>query len=250
MKPVYIVGAAAAAVGLAFLFGGDDEETPEVGESPKVGFSPATSTEILIPTIPEPTKLEQWEDEVPTMGTFFQVRRGYIFLGTGRKSISWTALYRAANWCMLSRGASKEDAEKYAEHVAHNGNYRQDYVSLILSGYWNDTYYGTWGYSRRSFPGPHGRSIPLEAVHADNRSLLLNGQAPARQVPRGNPEDKGTGSCVATTGLCRPYLWMPMINLDAFLGGEVTTRDVIWPGERRISQLEPPPEFWALGGMS
>lgn len=251
--PVHIIGAAAAAVGLAFLISEDEEgaettsgglpDRADTSAPPRVGFQ---LSEILLPQRPE-VDLERWESEQPTIGTFFQIPRGHILLGAGRKSVTWTALYRAANWCLLARNVPEDEAHKRAEKIAHNGDMRSEYGNLILASSWNDGFYGTWGCNRRSPVGPHGRGIPFEACHADNRSRMLAGRAPARQIPMGVPGDRGTGSAVASTGRSRPYLWLPMINIDAFLQGEITTRGVIWPGEQRISGLEPPPEFWAFG---
>lgn len=250
--PYHLLGAAAAAVGLAFLFSGEEDGEGAAGEEdegrPRVGFAP-TLEQIFVPHPPDPVDLEQWEDagKLPTIGTFFQVPRKFMLLGTGKKSVTWMALYRAANFCLLSQGASVDEAHRYAERTAHNGDMRSEYGNLILASSWNDELYGTWGYGRRCPVGPHGRGIPFEACHADNRARLLAGRPPARQIPLGSPEDRGSGSAIVSTGRSRPYLWLPMINLDEFLRGIITTRGVVWPGDRRISGIDPPPEFWAFG---
>jgi len=243
-----IIGGIAGLAALALLATGKDDEEqqnePEVGERPQVGFAP--STEDCLQAEPEVIDVEAWEKSEPTIGSFYQVRRGDMMLGHGKKSITWMALKNAAFYLARESGESKKEADKYARELANNPSMRCDYAILILTSAFNDDIYGTWGFGARSFAGPHGRSIPLETCHNDNRERMFNGQAPVRQVAVCTPLEKGTGAALVT-GLCRPFLWLPMLNLKSLADREVTTRDVVWPGDERISGLEPPPEFWRMG---
>lgn len=238
-----LLGTAAVLGGLVLLAAKgetEDDDEPEVGENhPEVGFAPSPDVELF-----NPARVTDWVERSPTIGHFYQVRRGDMLLGHGKKSITWTALFNAA--CVIAEEReefSEEEIEDYGRAMANNANFRCEYAQLILASTWNDTLYGTWGYRRREFPGHHGRSIPLSTCHADNLARMRSKSEPVRRIEVGRPEDKGTGSAVVN-GLSRPLLWLPLINLDALLDGEVTTRDMVWPGESRVSGLEPPPHFW------
>jgi len=250
---LYLAGAVAAGVA---LFSGDDAEAGDVGEEemdpqvgapnhPQVGFAPAV---VELPRgyslPPRPMPVEEWEQREPTVGHFYQVQRGDMLLGHGKKSITWMALYRASHFLAVEQEQGEADSHRFAKIMADNANNRCEYAHLILAGSWNDQLYGTWGYGKRDFTGHHGRGIPLSTCHADNRARMLEGEEPVRQIEPCCPADKGSGAALVN-GLSRPYLWLPLIDLDALLDGRVTTDGVVW-GASAISGLEPPPTFWRM----
>ena len=249
---LYLAGAVAGAVA---LLSGDDadaeaaegEVDPQVGEPnhPQVGFAPAAvELPSTLPMQSAPMPVEDWEQREPTVGHFYQAQRGDMLLGHGKKSITWMALYRAADFLALEAEQGEADSHRFAKITADNANNRCEYAHLILAGSWNDQLYGTWGYGKRDFTGHHGRGVPLSTCHADNRARMLEGLDPVRQIDPCTPGEKGTGAALVN-GLSRPYLWLPLIDLNALLDGQVTTDGVVW-GASTISGLEPPPAFWRM----
>lgn len=235
------IGFAALAAGvLALLGSGEDEEAPETGEdeesddsvtAPRVGFRAPV----------ELVNITNYEDESPRCGYFYQVQRGDIWLGIGPKSISWQALFRIG----VDAGLNDSDARDIAKSVA----LRVSMTNLIIASAWNDSLYSTWGYGPKDFVGEQGRALPLAAVHADNRELMLAQHSPERMIDRGEASWKGTSRCVGVTGASRPYLWIPLIDAEKAVDGIATTEGLVWPGDGRVSVLEPPAEIWAIGGI-
>jgi hypothetical protein len=240
-----LLGSAATVVALAVLLSGEDEgdETPQGDDgeddkdSPSAGFVESAALAQAAQTLVERASLEDWEEDEPTMGCFYQVRRGDIMLGTGSKSITWRALDRAVTFLRGHGHAVPED-------LAYDCELRVAYGELILAGGYNAELFSTWGYGRRAFTGVHGRAIPLGTHHADVRTALECGRQPTRMIPEGNPIQAGTGIAERRTGLCRPYLWLPMIDLDALLGGVVTLDTIMW--EDGSTPIDPPQKFMRL----
>lgn len=209
-----------------------DEEDDDKA-SPAVGF--VTQARALLEDFT--CDVEAWEELEPTMGTFYPVRRGDIFLGTGSKSITHRALRRVVAWL-------REQGHDVPRELADDCQLRLDYGRLILASAYNTTLFATWGYGRKALVGPHGRAIPLGSHHGDVRSELLAGRPLTRLVPQCTPADARSGKALTLTGMCRPFLWLPPLNLDLLLEGEVTVEGLTW--EDGAPALEPPSQFMRL----
>lgn len=256
-----LIGAGIAGIAALLLASKREDENKEGKEgdsaNPRIGFSPALDPLSLLG--PEdgaeierlllekqPVDLAPWEDpdNIPDAGVLHQTRRGEMLCGKGQKSICYMALRRAAMRAAKDAGAEKPDL--FAERIASNANKRVQYAYLVLSSFFNDTCYGTWGYGARCLPGPHGRAFVFRACHADNRARISEGEAPMRTIPLCKPDDKGTGvAAKQAEGKHREYLWLPMLNLEALWEHQtITTQGVKWPDGS--SGIEPPPEVMRL----
>lgn len=200
-----------------------------------------------------PVDLDALEADEPTVGMFYQTRRGETLLGEGPKSIVWVALYNAAEEAATFAG--DKDPHAFARSIANHPHRRVLYANLITAGStYNDLFFGTWGYGPRDFVGPHGRALCLRAVHSDTRQALLDGVRPTRTLSLGTPADHGSNRAVAQSrathpeAQCRPYPWLPMLNLELlYHERQITSRGCLWPGTT-FPCSEPPADVWRLIG--
>lgn len=200
----------------------------------------------------EPWDPGQWEhpNNYPTPGTFHQIEYGDIFGGTGSAhNLAWACLYEAAYAAAVEVGGELDDAARaFAKSIAGKAANRARYRDLIQCSAWNDALYGTWGYSDKSTPGPHGRAIRLLPHHPDNRAAIFSRQSPLRNIRMKKPADKGQGGGTAIDPEFREgfeYLWLPALNLVALWESrEITSQGMVW--EDGSSMSNPPPEVWAL----
>lgn len=248
-----LLGAGVLALGAAVLGGKkkpEEGEEEENNEGIKVGYAPSEEgvEHLLLADSDQlqrllermgPVEIGDWESPTPCCGHFYQTRRGDLLLDRQeKKSICFQAIF---NTC---RGAGADD--ELALERATNSHILLSLCELIVSGFWNDQCYGTFGCDN-GFVGSHGRGFVFRAVHADNRGQLLEGQSPIRTVPLCEPGYQKTGMARwGAQGSCRMFLWIPMINEEALIEhGRVTTEGVTWPDG--ASGLEPPPEVRVLG---
>lgn len=235
--------AALAVLALAFLFGRRRQKdvTISQGTDSETGtFTQETESKpkdvTLSPTVAawDPS----WEDGRPLPGHFYQVRRGDAFLG--RDGIAGQAIYNAA----LAAGAS--DAQ--ARWLRDRGALRLQYLDAILCSGWNDALYGTWGFGRKAHAGPHGRSIRLLPMHADNRARIIRGEPPLRNIQLQTPADTGKGTAKplrTDAGRAFEYLWLPPLDPDALEQGVIQTEGIAW--DNGDPGYWPPPDVTDLG---
>lgn len=268
--------AALGALAAAAASGGkrrDDDESSDESTPAQVGYLPAVApsgprSDIWPLGSTDPTELElallgagpvdlsDLEADEPTVGMFYAGKRGDMLLGEGPKSISWLALYKAAEEAAsMVPGLTNEEVHAFARSIAGNAHRRVIYANLVTAGsVYNDVFFGTWGHGPRDFVGPHGRALCLGSVHADIRQALLDGVRPVRTLAVCTPADRGTNAAMTQTraehpeAQCRPYPWLPMLNLELlYRNREVTTRGCLWPGTTHPCS-EPPIEVWRLIG--
>lgn len=203
-----------------------------------------------------PKKIDDIIKIVPVPGSFYQVRKGDIFLGKkvsagdGNLSICYMALRRAAHdAAMLHGGLSDADAWKYVNsHSSTIGSEKDSlrpYLALLECGWWNDEVYGSWKYTQgKATPNAHGRAIGLNPQHAPNLDRMRAGQAPARNVPLGSPTDKGKGPAIGVNKAWHEYpaLWIPEIDLKAYYESGLKTIITAGTWSDGSDRSSPPPE--------
>lgn len=195
--------------------------------------------------------------DYPTPGTLMQVKYGDILLGTkspkaGKgRSIAYTTLL-TAGWMAAKEfgGVSDDEAGEFARLVANNSDNRVEYVQLIQCSPWNDALYATFGFGPQSWESPAGRALRFLPQHYDNRTRLILGKAPKRNIALGTPADKDAGTAFGQNQNERnlAYLWLPKINLRVLWesgGTVVTTEGVSWPDGS--NGIMPPPEVIDYG---
>lgn len=196
---------------------------------------------------------ERWEhpDNYPTAGLFYRVEKNARFFGQGsRLNIAWAALYEAAYQAAIEAGGVTDaEARTFAKSIAGNSGKRSQYTTLILCSPWNDALYGTYGFGKSAYEGPHGRSIRLMPYHASNRERIRNRQPPIRNIQMRTPADKKKGNARAISAEHRKtweYLWLPPLNLDRlWASGSIGTQELEW--EDGSNMLWPPPMIANLG---
>lgn len=216
-----------------------EEEPPgpraQLDLGPPVEEPPPRAAVDLGPALPDVDALERIR---PTVGAFYQVRKGDTFFGRGPQAIAYNALVDFARGI----GMGEEEAASFAR--AH----RVQYVDLILCSGWNDLLYGTWGYGSKAHAGPHGRSIRLIPKHADNRDRLSRGEPPLRVIQMRTPSDKRRGNAGAVDRAYvdgYEYLWLPGLNPEEAASRRVLTAEgAAWPDGSSV--MNPPPEVYGL----
>lgn len=196
---------------------------------------------------------ERWEhpDNYPTAGLFYRVEDGARFFGQGsRKNIAWAALYEAAYQAAIEEGGvSDAEARTFASSIAGNSKKRSAYTTLILCSPWNDALYGTYGFGKGAWEGPHGRSIRLMPYHASNRQRIRDRLPPIRNIQMRTPADKKKGNARAISAEHRntwEFLWLPPLNLKRLWEqGTIGTQGLEW--EDGSNMLWPPPMIANLG---
>lgn len=208
------------------------------------------ATETYIPGT-SPKYRGDLHSDVPRAGNFYQVGSGDTLLGEDGlvAQVLRDAGLRAAREVGGLDGAA---AEEFARNTVKGSNRVTYHDATVCSG-WNDLHYGTWGYSsRKNRAGPHGRSIRMLPIHADNRARIEAHQAPIRNVQMRGPEDAGKGNGRAIDNALaekHEYLFFPDINLDILWEtGEITSRGLEW--EDGTSRSNPPPGVMALGSAT
>lgn len=197
--------------------------------------------------------------DYPTPGTLMQVRYGDILLGTKSpksgqgRSIAYTTLL-TAGWMAAKEfgGVGDDEAGEFARLVANDNQNRVEYVQLIQCSPWNDALYATFGFGPQSWESPAGRALRFLPQHYDNRTRLMLGKAPRRNIALGTPADKDAGTAFGQNQSERnfAYLWLPKINLQLLWetgGQEVTTEGVSWPDGS--NGIMPPPQVVAAYGV-
>ncbi len=187
----------------------------------------------------DPT-IEEIVDPYPRGATFYQVRAGDRFLGkNGQHSIAYRYLLSEGYLAALENGLTHEQALDWAAEKATTANTYAVTDIIQCSGH-NDALYGADKVAV-SRAGPGGRSILLRPVHANNRTLIENGEAPVRNVTMGgNPSDPALREY--------EFLWLPAINRTVFFetnGATVTTDGQVW-SDGSTKNL-PPPAIEQLG---
>lgn len=207
----------------------------------------------------DPTPYETPHDaDYPTPGTLLQVRYGDRLLGTflpnksgndaegqALRSIAYATLLTAGYMAAKEIGGlSHEDALKFAADVGNDPQNRVEYVQLIQCSPWNDALYTTYGFGPQSWESPAGRALRFLPQHYDNRSRLVQGLSPKRNMSLGTPADKksGNGYGVDQNQHNFAYIWLPKINLQILWdsgGTEITTQGITW--EDGSNGIMPPP---------
>lgn len=213
----------------------------------------------------DPTPYETpLDSDYPTPGTLLQVRYGDRLLGKFSKektsvdaqgqalrSIAYTTLLSAGYMAATEIGGLDQAAAfQFARTVANDDQNRLLYKDLIQCSPWNDALYATYGYGPQSWESPNGRALRFLPQHYDNRSRLIQGLAPRRNMSLGTPADKNSGNAYGVNDNQHnfAYLWLPKINLKRLWdsGGEdITTDGITW--EDGSNGIMPPPEVMAYG---
>ena len=183
--------------------------------------SPFTTVEPS-PAVAVPV-LSEIERSEPTPGYHYQVKRGDTFLGTGPNAIVHRALLAAA------RDAGIDPVR--ASAIANNPRARMAYLDLILCSGPNDALYGTYSGGAQTHTGPHGRTITLLPIHADNRTRVGGGRSPLRNVKLGTPADRRHGTAArGIEGGHRSFEWLllPAIDPQKLRQGVISADGITW----------------------
>lgn len=220
------------------------------------------------PDEPAPFDPTPWETppgvDYPTPGTLLQVMYGDRLAGKFRPQHTGSdedgqALRSIAFMTLLSAGymagkevggLSHEAALDFASKVGHDNTNRLEYIHLIQCSPWNDALYTTYGFGPKAIESPAGRALRFLPQHYDNRSRLVRGLSPKRNMTLGTSADKNSGSAYGQNTNERnfAYIWLPKINLQKLWdsnGTEVTTEGIQW--EDGSNGIMPPPPVLAYG---
>ena len=191
---------------------------------------------------------------LPLCGYFYQVRSGDRLNEITKSALQNTILLRAQQL-----GASAADANQIANAAANQ--FFQKYREAIMCSPWNDALYSEWAYPEGTLAGPAGRAYRMRPKHFDNLARMTAGEAPARNVRWGSPDDpkppRRSSRNPIYTGdpSVQNYalLWLPGIGPGALRVNAGTDRievgTLAFPlyDNSAWSQVVPPPAILDLG---
>lgn len=179
---------------------------------------------------------------------FHQVVNGAMFYGvdTASSTIGQHICYQALS--VAGYFAQKAGLLKPGQEIttfARDPQMRRDYAILIVCAPFQDSLYSQpnatvdpniW------VQGPNGRTTALFPRHANQEARMANAQSPLRTV------NINTGARLpaynAQNANRYPLLWLPAINLERLVEGEVTTFGMDYADGS--SRLNPQPEVMNL----
>jgi hypothetical protein len=205
-----------------------EEEEPEEEEEEENGYEPYPP--------PGPVNLIGWEhhENFPEPGKFHQVTyQGGHNSATTLKHIAQKAIAQIVTLVTGDVGLAGE--------MMDDENIWRAYRDLIDCSPWNHALYGVkHSQGKFAYDTPHNEQVAMNPVHDEVRNMLAQGESPARTLTGPGSHDGGGRFA---------YLWLPPLDIDALVNGNVVRVDQeYWSSGD--SKIMPPPEVLALGVLN
>jgi len=217
---------------------GDDDDDDD-GQFDLIG------PEDALPPYPEPGPVDiaAWEnpDNYPTPGGFHQVyymggdKARYPEGHPGRNSATTTK--HLAQKALYSFAYTVTGDLEKAKAAGDDPAMWRAYRALIDCSPYNHALFAARFEAPHKYDSPHGLQLAMLPGHDDVRFALSQGRTPMRLIDVDDPQMVANAS--------QPYPWLPPLDPEAFLDGEIRVDPEYWPSGD--SKIMPPPEVLALG---